>query len=80
MALAAKDVRIQAPIPGKSTIGIEIPNPSISAVKFKEVLAHESKAMSDAKIVVALGKDIMGRPQLADISKMPHLYLKQRQF
>ena len=75
LALAAKDVRIQAPIPGKSTIGIEIPNPSISAVKFKEVLAHESKAMSDAKIVVALGKDIMGRPQLADISKMPHLLI-----
>ncbi len=75
LALAAKDVRIQAPIPGKSTIGIEIPNPTISAVKFKEVLAHESKAMSDAKIVVALGKDIMGRPQLADISKMPHLLI-----
>ena len=75
LALAAKDVRIQAPIPGKSTIGIEIPNPSISAVKFKEVLAHETKAMSDAKIVVALGKDIMGRPQLADISKMPHLLI-----
>ena len=75
LALAAKDVRIQAPIPGKSTIGVEIPNPSISAVKFKEVLAHESKAMSDAKIVVALGKDIMGRPQLADLSKMPHLLI-----
>ena len=75
LALAAKDVRIQAPIPGKSTIGVEIPNPSISAVKFKEVLAHETKAMSEAKIVVALGKDIMGRPQLADISKMPHLLI-----
>lgn len=75
LALAAKDVRIQAPIPGKSTIGIEIPNPSISAVKFKEVLAHESKSLNDAKIVVALGKDIMGRPQLADISKMPHLLI-----
>ena len=75
LALAAKDVRIQAPIPGKSTIGIEIPNPSISAVKFKEVLAHESKAMSEAKIVVALGKDIMGRPQLADLAKMPHLLI-----
>lgn len=75
LALAAKDVRIQAPIPGKSTIGIEIPNPSISAVKFKEVLAHEQKSLSDAKIVVALGKDIMGRPQLADLSKMPHLLI-----
>ncbi len=74
LALAAKDVRIQAPIPGKSTIGIEIANPSISAVKFKEVLAYD-KGFESSKILVALGKDIMGRPQLADISKMPHLLI-----
>jgi len=74
LALAAKDVRIQAPIPGKSTIGIEIPNPSISMVKFKEVLAYNGKEAS-GKILVALGKDIMGRPQLADLSKMPHLLI-----
>lgn len=75
LALAAKDVRIQAPIPGKSTIGIEIPNPSISTVKFKEVLQFEAKNHSSAKILVALGKDIMGQPQLADLSKMPHLLI-----
>ncbi len=75
LALAAKDVRIQAPIPGKSTIGIEIPNPTISMVKFKEVLAYENKDNSNAKILVALGKDIMGVPQLADLSKMPHLLI-----
>lgn len=74
LALAAKDVRIQAPIPGKSTIGIEIPNPSISMVKFKEVLAYGGEKAS-GKILVALGKDIMGRPQLADLSKMPHLLI-----
>jgi len=74
LALAAKDVRIQAPIPGKSTIGIEIPNPSISMVKFKEVLAYNGKE-ANGKILVALGKDIMGRPQLADLSKMPHLLI-----
>ena len=74
LALAAKDVRIQAPIPGKSTIGIEIPNPSISMVKFKEVLAYEGKEAS-GKIIVALGKDIMGQPKLADLSKMPHLLI-----
>ncbi len=74
LALAAKDVRIQAPIPGKSTIGIEIPNPSISMVKFKEVLAYENGDAS-GKIIVALGKDIMGKPQLADLSKMPHLLI-----
>ena len=74
LALAAKDVRIQAPIPGKSTIGIEIPNPSISMVKFKEVLAYENSD-SSGKIIVALGKDIMGKPKLADLSKMPHLLI-----
>ena len=75
LALAAKDVRIQAPIPGKSTIGIEIPNPSISMVKFKEVLAYESKENNGAKILVALGKDIMGMPALVDLAKMPHLLI-----
>ncbi len=74
LALAAKDVRIQAPIPGKSTIGIEIPNPTISMVKFKEVLAYEGKE-ANGKIIVALGKDIMGQPKLADLSKMPHLLI-----
>jgi S-DNA-T family DNA segregation ATPase FtsK/SpoIIIE len=73
LALAAKDVRIQAPIPGKSTIGVEIPNPVISAVKIKEILGNIPKAQENAKMLVALGKDIMGRPQTADLSKMPHL-------
>ncbi len=73
LALAAKDVRIQAPIPGKSTIGIEIPNPVISAVKIKEILNNIPKSQENAKMLVALGKDIMGRPQTADLSKMPHL-------
>lgn len=73
LALAAKDVRIQAPIPGKSTIGIEIPNPSISMVKFKEVLQFDGKTKGN--ILVALGKDIMGTPILADLSKMPHLLI-----
>lgn len=73
LALAAKDVRIQAPIPGKSTIGIEIPNPAISMVKFKEVLSYQGK--DKGNILVALGKDIMGEPRLADLSKMPHLLI-----
>lgn len=73
LSLAAKDVRIQAPIPGKSTIGIEIPNPVISAVKIKEILGNIPKSQENAKLLVALGKDIMGRPQTADLSKMPHL-------
>ena len=73
LALAAKDVRIQAPIPGKSTIGVEIPNPNISMVKIKEVLGSRDFEQKGAKILVALGKDIMGRTQGMDISKTPHL-------
>ncbi len=73
LALAAKDVRIQAPIPGKSTVGVEIPNPVISAVKIKEVLSQVPKSQKDAKLLVALGKDIMGRAQTCDIAKTPHL-------
>ena len=73
LALAAKDVRIQAPIPGKSTIGIEIPNPNISMVKIKEVLGSRDFEQKGAKILVALGKDIMGKTQSMDISKTPHL-------
>ncbi len=73
LALAAKDVRIQAPIPGKSTIGVEIPNPIISSVRIKEVVGNVPKSQEGAKILASLGKDIMGRVQTADISKMPHL-------
>ena len=73
LAMAAKDVRIQAPIPGKSTIGIEIPNPGVCAVKIKEILLSNDR--SNGKINVALGKDIYGNPILADLSKMPHLLI-----
>src|SRR5574344_487264 len=73
LALAAKDVRIEAPIPGKSTVGIELPNKAIAAVPIREVLNSIPKSMSGAKILVALGKDLMGRTCCADISKMPHL-------
>ena len=75
LALAAKDVRIEAPIPGKSTIGIEIPNQSVAPVKIKEILT--SKVMENKKdgIVVALGKDIMGASVSCDITKMPHMLI-----
>lgn len=73
LALAAKDVRIEAPIPGKSTVGVEIPNPSVNAVKIREVLGNIPKEQEKAKILVSLGKDLMGKVQTADISKMPHL-------
>ena len=73
LAMAAKDVRIEAPIPGKSTIGVEIPNQVIAPVKIREVLANIPDSQKNANIIAALGKDIMGRVQTADISKMPHL-------
>ena len=73
LALAAKDVIIQAPIPGKSTIGVEIPNPTITSVTLREVLESPQNLKSDAKICAALGKDIMGTPKVMDLTKMPHL-------
>ncbi len=73
LALAAKTVRIEAPIPGKSTVGVEIPNNKIIPVPIREVLSRPTKESMSAKIPVALGKDIMGRIKWADISKMPHL-------
>ena len=71
LAMSAKDVRIQAPIPGKNTIGIEIPNSAVNAVRIKEILLTKG----DGKLNIALGKDIMGNPILADLSKMPHLLI-----
>ena len=73
LALAAKDVRIQAPIPGKSTVGEEIPNKETTSVPIREVLSNIPSNMQNAKILFSLGKDIMGRNCCADMSKMPHL-------
>jgi len=73
LALAAKDVRIQAPIPGKSTIGIEIPNESISAVAFREILEANQHVKDKYSLMVTLGKNLMGKPIVADLAKMPHL-------
>ena len=73
LALAAKDVRIQAPIPGKNTIGIEIPNQHIMSVPIREILETTASIKSGDNILVGLGKDLMGNPIIADISKMPHL-------
>lgn len=73
LALAAKDVRIEAPIPGKSTVGVEIPNKNVSSVPIRDILATVPKSMNDAKILVALGKDLMGKTICADLAKMPHL-------
>ena len=75
LALAAKDVRIQAPIPGKSTIGIDIPNKIVTPVSLREVLASAPKEKDDSKLLGVLGKDIMGNPRFLEINKMPHLLI-----
>ena len=76
LALAAKDVRIQAPIPGKNTIGIELPNKSISTVSVREILtSSEVKEKSNSKLLAVLGRDIMGTPKYLEINKMPHLLI-----
>ena len=73
LALAAKDVRIQAPIPGKKTVGVEIPNKSISMVSVREILESIPKSMEKSKLAVTLGRNIMGTPIYCEINKTPHL-------
>lgn len=73
LSLAARDVRIEAPIPGKATVGIEIPNITSSPVAVREVLQTKQKEMASMHIPVSLGKDIMGNNCVADLSKTPHL-------
>ena len=75
LALAAKDVRIEAPIPGKSTVGVEIPNKINSMVSFREIIASFPKDKLNNKLMVALGKDIMGVPRYCEINKTPHLLI-----
>ncbi len=71
--LGAKDVRIQAPIPGKKTVGIEIPNKVISPVSLREILEETPKGKDNSKLLVALGRSIMGKPVWYEIDKAPHL-------
>ncbi|MED1794465.1 DNA translocase FtsK 4TM domain-containing protein [Brevibacillus nitrificans] len=73
LALAAKDIRIEAPIPGKSAIGIEVPNSEVAVVSLREVLESSEYQDAPGKLTVALGRDISGEPIVADLTKMPHL-------
>ena len=75
LALAAKDVRIEAPIPGKSTVGVEIPNKINSMVSFREILTALPKDKLNSKLAIALGKNIMGEPKFYEINKAPHLLI-----
>ncbi|OOB80456.1 MAG: cell division protein FtsK [Epulopiscium sp. Nuni2H_MBin003] len=73
--LAARGVRIEAPIPGKSAVGIEIPNASTEIVYLKDVIDSNGFNEFPSKLAFALGKDISGKPVIADIAKMPHILI-----
>jgi DNA segregation ATPase FtsK/SpoIIIE, S-DNA-T family len=73
LALAAKDIRIEAPIPGKSAIGIEVPNSEVAMVSLREVLESKSNDKPNSKLLIGLGRDITGEAVLAELNKMPHL-------
>lgn len=73
LALAAKDIRMEAPIPGKSAIGIEVPNSEIAMVTLREVLEAKENNKPDSKLLIGFGRDITGQAILAELNKMPHL-------
>ena len=73
--LAAETIRIEAPIPGKQAVGIEVPNKEKQAVHLRDVLESDEFEESKSKLTVALGKDVAGNIQLADIAKMPHVLI-----
>ena len=75
MALSAETIRIQAPIPGRDVVGIEIPNENIDTIYLREILESDIFKESSSPLTVALGKDIVGNPFITDIKKLPHLLI-----
>ncbi len=75
LALAAHPIRIEAPIPGKSLVGIEVPNKKVAMVSFRELLESEEYRNRPHNMMVALGKDVAGKVWFADLPKMPHLLI-----
>lgn len=75
LALAAHPIRIEAPIPGKSLVGVEVPNQSIAIVKLKEILTSDQFRKKRGSLIFALGKDVTGFPWVADLAAMPHLLI-----
>ena len=75
LALAAHPIRIEAPIPGKSLIGIEVPNQKVSMVRLREIISSEAFTTRKSNLMVALGKDVTGKSVMADLGKMPHLLI-----
>ncbi|WFD11732.1 DNA translocase FtsK [Tepidibacter hydrothermalis] len=75
LSLAAKSIRIEAPIPGKAAVGIEVPNEQVQIVTLREVIEAKEFTNNESKLSFSLGKDISGMPIITDISKMPHLLI-----
>lgn len=75
MNLAASGVRIEAPIPGKAAVGVEVPNKNVSVVKMRELIESAAFQTAESRLTVALGRDISGQITLADLAKMPHLLI-----
>jgi len=75
MALRAKTIRIQAPVPGKDVVGIEVPNEKIETIYLKEVLESDIFMKASSPLTIALGKDIVGNPFVTDLKKLPHLLI-----
>ena len=75
LALAAKSIRIEAPIPGKSAVGIEVPNKEVTPVNLGDLVDSPEFKKAESPLTVALGKDIPGKPILCDLAKMPHLLI-----
>ena len=75
LAMRAPSIRIVAPIPGKGAVGVEVPNPSPEIVTFREIIDSREFQLARAALPIALGKDLEGKPVVADLAKMPHLLI-----
>lgn len=75
MELAAKDIRIEAPIPGRNGVGVEIPNMETTPVRMREIMDMIPADKKDKKLLVALGKDLLGNPVFCELDRMPHLLI-----
>ncbi|MFC1540810.1 DNA translocase FtsK 4TM domain-containing protein, partial [Candidatus Margulisiibacteriota bacterium] len=75
LAMAAQGIRIEAPVPGKSVVGIEVPNPVVTPVRLKEIATSKTFQTNHSKLAFCIGKDLAGHPIIGDLEKMPHLLI-----
>jgi S-DNA-T family DNA segregation ATPase FtsK/SpoIIIE len=75
LALAAPSIRVEAPVPGKGFVGIEVPNPDVTLVALRDVMESDAFERIDSRLRIALGRDVSGHPVAADLATMPHLLI-----